>query len=302
MRRVHGARPPEPLVFLRAMRKALLVLLTLGTPLAAVAAEPEPTTVIDAEYAFAAAAKPLGVRGAFLKYLSPDSILCSPMPVNGIVSTAAGKPNADTLEWYPTHSETAASQDMGYSTGPWIYRTADGKTEAHGTFLSVWRKQPDGTWRVALDCGVTQPKPATVAKGLDKPSPSSPPAASSETASWKDPVAAADVRFTSAAAKSASAALGEFGATDVHVMVRGVPTAVGIEPGRALLSAQKLGATWQHVFASQSQDGMLGYTWGFIGDANASKPAVVYVNVWRRAGVAAPWKIAAQSLQLLPQK
>jgi hypothetical protein len=290
--------PAGALGILRAMRSALLVLTILALP--AVAAESEPSTVIEAEYAFAASAKPLGVRGAFLKYLSPDSILCTPMPVNGVVSTAASEPNADTLEWYPTRSETAASQDMGYTTGPWIYRSADGKNEVHGTFLSVWRKQPDGNWRVALDCGVSHPKPAAVAKGLDKSSRRAQP--SVEAASWRDPVAAADARFTSSAVKDAGSALKEFGAPDLQVMVRGVPTAVGIAPAQTLLAGQKLGATWQHVFASQSQDGTLGYTWGFIGDAKAAKPAAVYVNVWRRAEISAPWKIVAQSLQVLPQK
>ncbi len=88
---VHGCAPAGALGILGAMRSALLVLAVLAT--SAFAADSEPTTVIEAEYAFAAAAKPLGVRGAFLKYLAPDSILCSPMPVNGIVSTAAGEPN-----------------------------------------------------------------------------------------------------------------------------------------------------------------------------------------------------------------
>src|SRR5689334_23609281 len=69
-----------------------------------VAADSEPTTVVDAEYAFAHSAKPLGVRGAFLKWLAPDSIVCSPAPVNGIVATTADQANANTLEWYPTHS------------------------------------------------------------------------------------------------------------------------------------------------------------------------------------------------------
>ncbi len=73
-------------------------------------------------------------------------------------------------------------------------------------------------------------KPASVAKGLDQPPAGSRPSASAETASWKDPVAAADVRFTSLAAKGAGAALEEFGATDVHVMARGAATSIGIEP------------------------------------------------------------------------
>src|SRR5262249_11167482 len=122
----------------RTMRAVLFLALLLSLASAAAVppgTEAEPATVLDAEYAFASAAKPLGVRGAFLKYLANDSIICSPAPVNGVVSTAAGKPNADTLEWYPSHSQTAGSGDLGYTLGPWTYRTADGKAEVHGTFL-----------------------------------------------------------------------------------------------------------------------------------------------------------------------
>lgn len=266
------------------------------------AAEAEPTTVIAAEYAFAQSSKPLGVRGAFLKWLAPDSIVCDPAPVNGIVSTAAGAANADTLDWYPTHSQTAPSDDLGYTTGPWTYRTADGKTEVNGTFLSVWRKQPDNTWRVVLDCGISHAKPEVAPPALKAPTANTTSETSTQSSNWRDPVAAADTRFTAAAAHGAAAALKSFGAADVRVMTRGVLVAVGIEAGQALLNAQKIGSTWQHVYSSQSNDGTLGYTWGYVGDAQAETPAAAYVNIWRRASAAAPWKIVAQSLQVLPRK
>ena len=275
----------------------LSVLSLLATSGASIAAESEPTSVVDAEYAFAHSAKPLGVRGAFLKWLAPDSIICSPAPVNGVASTTADDANADTLEWYPTHSHTAGSDDIGYTTGPWTYRTADGKTEAHGTFLSVWRKQPDNTWRVALDCGVTHAKPDVAPTALK---PSSPAMSTPAIASWRDPIGTAEARFTAAATANSKAALKSFGAADVRVVARGVPVAVGIAAGQELLGRQKLGSVWGHVFAAQSADGTLGYTWGYVGDAQAEAPTAAYVNIWQRASATAPWKIVAQSLQVLP--
>jgi hypothetical protein len=243
------------------------------------------------------------VRGAFIKWLSNDSIVCSPAPVNGIASTAAGKPNKDSLEWYPAYSQTAGSADLGYTTGPWTYRSADGKGEAHGTFLSVWRKQPDDTWRVVLDCGISHKKfdaaPAGLKTGV------APPSASADAelvGNWKDPVAAAESRFTTAAAHGAAAAFKQFAATDARVLVNGSQPAVGPAAGETLVAAQKLGSTWQQVFASESRDGTLGYAWGYVGDAGAAKPIAVYVNIWRRAKPDAPWQIAAQSLQILPTK
>lgn len=263
---------------------------------AAAAAETEPTTVIDAEYAFAQSAKPLGVRGAFLKWLDTDSIICSPAPVNGIASTAAGEPNADTLEWYPAISHTAGSEDLGYTIGPWKYRSADGKAAAQGTFLSVWRKRPDNTWRVVLDCGVTHAKPDTA------PAPIKPTTAASQhqPAAWREPIGTAEARFTAAATTDGKSALKSFGAPDVRVMARGVPVAVGIAAGQALLANQKLGSVWGHAFAAQSKDGTLGYAWGYIGDAQSDAPTAAYVNIWQRASANAPWKIVAQSLQVIP--
>ena len=264
-----------------------------------------PDTVVEAEYAFADSAKPLGVRGAFLKYLATDSIICSPAPVNGVVSTAAGKANADTLEWYPILAHTASSADLGYTTGPWTYRTADGKTEVNGTFLSVWRKQPDGAWRVVVDCGVDHPKPAMAPKGLPRVAT---PAISTATAhvapSWIDPVANADAQYTAAATRSATAALTEFGAAEVRVLAKGAAPAIGVKAGQAILDAhaQTFGTTWRHVFASESGDGTLGYAWGYIGDPKSPRPAAAYVNVWQRERAGAPWKIVAQALQVLPQK
>jgi ketosteroid isomerase-like protein len=263
---------------------------------ASVSAQREPVGVVQAEYAFAASAKESGVRDAFLKWLAPDSIICSPAPVNGIAANTASEPNADTLEWYPTRSHTAASDDLGYTTGPWTYRTADGKSEAHGTFLSVWRKQPDKTWRVVLDCGVTHAKPTIAPKGLE---PVLAPTASVATI-WRDPIGSVEARFTAAATADSKAALRSFGAQDLQVMARGVAVAVGIEAGQSLLGTQKLGSVWGHVFAAQSQDGTLGYTWGYIGDAQAEAPTAAYVNIWQRANAKVPWKIVAQSLQVLP--
>lgn len=262
----------------------------------------EPRTVVDAEYAFAASAKPLGVRGAFLKYLANDSILCTPAPANGIASTAAGKPNKDSLEWYPTHSQTAGSGDLGYTTGPWTFHSADGKGEAHGTFLSVWRKQPDETWRVVLDCGISHKKFDTAPAGMKAGAAPVPDAGAELVGNWKDPVAAAESRFTSAAARGAGAAFKQFAAEDSRVLVNGVQPAVGPSAGETLVAAQKLGGTWQQVFASESRDRTLGYAWGYVGEAGAEKPTAVYVNIWRRAKPGAPWQIAAQSLQILATK
>jgi hypothetical protein len=278
---------------------ALISLPIIATAGIAGAAQIEPTSVIEAEYAFAQSAKPLGVRGAFLKWLAPDSIICSPAPVNGVASTAAGEPNGDTLEWYPARSLTAGSDDMGYTMGPWKYRSADGKAAAQGTFLSVWRKQPDGSWRVVLDCGVSHAKPEAAPAAL-KAAAAAPSSKAKASGGWRQPIGTAEAQFTAAATTNSKDALKSFGADDIRVMARGVPVAVGIDAGQAVLDGQKLGSVWGHAFAAQSADGTLGYAWGYIGEAKSETPGAAYVNIWQRPNADAPWKIVAQSLQVIP--
>jgi ketosteroid isomerase-like protein len=68
------------------------------------------------------------------------------------------------LKWYPTQVEVSASADLGYSIGEFerIGKDPAGNpTVATGNYVSIWRKQPDGRWKVVLDIGT----PATAVPG-----------------------------------------------------------------------------------------------------------------------------------------
>ena len=59
--------------------------------------------------------------------------------------TAAAPP----FSWRPEQVEVLASGDLAHSSGPVV--GADGRQ--FGTFNSIWRRQPDGTWLVVFDKG-----------------------------------------------------------------------------------------------------------------------------------------------------
>ncbi len=75
---------------------------------------------------------------------------------------------ADTsysLAWEPTAAEVAASGDLGYTVGRSENRRRDVKGRVligHGSYLTVWKRQPDGSWKVAIDIGSSDgpPQPA----------------------------------------------------------------------------------------------------------------------------------------------
>ncbi|PYQ33835.1 MAG: hypothetical protein DMF54_03830 [Acidobacteria bacterium] len=60
------------------------------------------------------------------------------------------------LRWHPTQVEVSSSGDLGYSIGEYerIGKDASGKPDtATGSYVSIWRRQPTGRWKIVLDIG-----------------------------------------------------------------------------------------------------------------------------------------------------
>jgi uncharacterized protein (TIGR02246 family) len=60
------------------------------------------------------------------------------------------------LTWEPDLAEAAPSGDMGWTSGRYESRRSgpEGESVEHGRYLTIWRRQADGSWKVALDTGV----------------------------------------------------------------------------------------------------------------------------------------------------
>src|ERR1043166_9033250 len=58
------------------------------------------------------------------------------------------------LSWKPTKVTAAGSGDLAYSSGTYEMSAPDdtGKpSNDHGKYAAIWKKQADGSWKVALD-------------------------------------------------------------------------------------------------------------------------------------------------------
>lgn len=64
-----------------------------------------------------------------------------------------------SLTWDPNYAEVSASGDMGYTVGRYEARSSlDGDTRVDsGTYLTVWRRQDDGIWKVKAEIGNPDP-------------------------------------------------------------------------------------------------------------------------------------------------
>ncbi len=121
--------------------------------------------LIDADKAFNAMAQREGTGRAFLAYSADDPVLIRPgsMPLLGRSAfvEAFSKPTGSALSWEPLRAEIAASQDLGYTFGRYTLREG-GEIKAHGVYVSIWKKQQDGSWKFVLDGGGTTPEPVAL--------------------------------------------------------------------------------------------------------------------------------------------
>jgi uncharacterized protein (TIGR02246 family) len=75
-------------------------------------------------------------------------------------------PNS-TLDFHPDKVTVAKSGDLAYSQGTYNYTSTDPKTKKpvreHGNYVEVYKKQADGSWKVAEDIATQEAPPAPVA-------------------------------------------------------------------------------------------------------------------------------------------
>jgi ketosteroid isomerase-like protein len=119
--------------------------------------------LLAADIAFSAAATKDGVLNAFMALATPDTKLLSEAG-KGLDAVKSGykdfSPTA-TLTWKPTEARVSSQGDLGYTWGRYEYRdrTAAGKSVVDtGTYVTIWRRGPDGSWKVVLDGGQPDPK------------------------------------------------------------------------------------------------------------------------------------------------
>ena len=134
---------------------------------------PDLAAMADTEREFAKAATVKGWRDAFLDFFADDAIAFAPQ-VTSAKDRLRKRPSTPFSEyelvWEPRLGDVAASGDLGWLTGPStsVNHTSKDKKPGYGCYLSVWRKQPDGRWRVFIDVGADAPEPVPFAPGFTR--------------------------------------------------------------------------------------------------------------------------------------
>ncbi len=147
-----------------SVNKQLLLVFILFASLAAssqTTKEKAVAAIAKAENDFSAMASEKGIEAAFTYYAAQDAII-----KRGNDSLIYGKTGITNfyakdgykkavLKWSSDFVDASESGDLGYTFGKYTWQMKDeqGKIvqEAKGIFHSVWKKQPDGSWKFVWD-------------------------------------------------------------------------------------------------------------------------------------------------------
>jgi ketosteroid isomerase-like protein len=133
-------------------------------PLVDTTVNPGKMLLFDLEARFA---KDVAARGGagFAEWFAADAVLLG----NGVAQVVGREAIAKAstwsakdyqLTWTPTEAVMGPSGDIGYT---WSHYQGQSKDAAgnpvltSGRFITIWRRQPDGSWKVVLEAGANEP-------------------------------------------------------------------------------------------------------------------------------------------------
>ena len=133
---------------------------TAPNPLTDTTVKPGKIILYDLEARFAKDVLERGGAG-FAAWFADDGVALGngAAPLVGkvaIAKSANWSPKDYQLTWTPSDALMGPSGDMGYTWGHYEGRSKDANGNpvmTGGRYITVWRKQPDGSWKVVLDAG-----------------------------------------------------------------------------------------------------------------------------------------------------
>jgi ketosteroid isomerase-like protein len=236
--------------------------------------------MVKTEQAFSKMAEEKNTRDAFMAFIADDGLLFRPGAVNGkkwMLEHPAPPPGdkKPLLAWQPSYAGMAASGDMGFTTGPWEAKAdiKDEKPQGYGHFVTVWKKQADGSWKFVVDLGISHPQsggPQTLwtPSITGKKEAFKPVVLTSARKSLLDRDQAYDV-----------AEFAAYASPDVRLYRANSLPFIGREASLAALAKTTGQVKWHPIAADVSQAGDLGYTHGTYEAANERGS---YVRIWKK--------------------
>jgi ketosteroid isomerase-like protein len=286
----------------------VLMLGIVVQPISALEINQDMQKMAEAEREFSATAVKEGFRDSFIKFFADDGIGFGPGPerTKEVLSKTppATGPRTVIFKWQPLFCDISLDNDMGYTTGPLVFEDVSGKRPPrHGMYFSVWQKQADGSWKVAIDMGVDTPQAIapietdfTAAKnpnGIDKSK------AQKLTNGNFDSL---DADFSAEIGKTGLVkAYDSWLSEEFRIHRKGLMPIVGQDELKKYLDGTNGKLSFKQMGGKVSRLKDFAFTYGsFHLDGNDS-PTGYYVHVWRR-NKAGKWKLVIDVTNDVPKK
>jgi hypothetical protein len=270
------------------MKKLLiLILLVNTTTLHAQVAKNDVQSLLAAENYFSSLSIEKGIRKAFLSVSDDETIVFRPSPVSAKKFYKKSKNDSTYLSWSPSYARISKSGDWGFTSGPFIARPSKESLSAtHGQYLSVWKKNKKGVWKLALDAGVSHPAPKGEPK-LDFLTDTGEFFRQHSTIRQQqreDIVVSTDKLFSLSLKVLGIDAYNEFAHNDIHILFPGVPPVIGKKNAIAFFNSRKISMTSENMATDRAFGGEYAYTYGKASVTKSGKPQEFnYVRIWKRS-------------------
>lgn len=249
-------------------------------------AQPSPQlqSLVNAEKAFAQTSKEKSTKEAFIAYMADSGLIFQSGPVLGKKFWQDAKPGTGLLTWEPVFADISAAGDMGYTTGPWEFRTkrADTNAAAGGYFVSIWKKEK-GEWKVALDIGISFP----LSSQKEASNFSSKQSVTSKSKNSKEELLDKELEFIGEQDKREWNAYPAFMATDIRIYRPGSLPFITEEKRKQLFSEKDKKVSYKPTNTSVAPSGDLGYVYGkavivITSNDNTKTLNGNYLRIWKK--------------------
>lgn len=257
------------------------------------------------ENSFSRDSESKGFRAANLLYAADDAVVFRPLEINAKEWSRQLKDTTFITTWSPSFLEISAAGDLGFATGPFETRsTVAGENKiTHGQFATVWKKQPDGTWKFIMDFGSgTLPETEAMTKepvyrpGVEKESSF---IEVNQKEEWQKVLDIEAAFSTECQSQGDLSALNQYAEENIHFFYQREFYTHDLKQVAIRIKNQNGRHIWNPTKGTVARSGDLAHVYGthqFI-DGNSIREGY-YMRIWKRQ-MKGDWKIALQVRNLV---
>jgi ketosteroid isomerase-like protein len=189
---------------------------------------------------------------------------------------------------------------LGYTTGIWELKKGNEPLSlAFGNYLTVWAKQRNGQWKIALDVGTENPQPSEPPPSLQLLPPDVTAGTQPQENSRRS-LQKAEREFAEAAHGGIGKAILDYASDDIRVYREKSSPAVGLVAAKLMLNSEHGNVTFESAGSKMSRSGDLSYSYGnYSKEYGDVVEHGIYLMIWR-ADMNGDWKLAVNLQKKLP--